>query len=56
MIHLKRLSIMNGKRPDRIIGIGSRRCVTREEVSAAIESALGDAEIGIDDVRVFASS
>ena len=39
-----------------IIGIGSRRGVTREEVSAAIESALNEAEIEIDDVRIFASS
>ena len=39
-----------------IIGIGSRRGVTCEEVSSAIESALRDAEIGIDDVRIFASS
>lgn len=39
-----------------IIGIGSRRGVTREEVSAAIESALCDAGIGIADVRIFASS
>ena len=39
-----------------IIGIGSRRGVTREEVSAAIESALRDAGIGISDVRIFASS
>ncbi|KAF5417541.1 MAG: hypothetical protein C5S49_03230 [Candidatus Methanogaster sp.] len=39
-----------------IIGIGSRRGVTREEVSAAIESALHDARIELDDVRIFASS
>ena len=39
-----------------IIGIGSRRGVTREEVSAAIESALRDAGIRIADVRIFASS
>ncbi|KAF5417116.1 MAG: hypothetical protein C5S48_01060 [Candidatus Methanogaster sp.] len=39
-----------------IIGIGSRRGVTSEEVSAAIESALCDAGIGIADVRIFASS
>ncbi len=39
-----------------IIGIGSRRGVTRDEVSAAIESALRDAGIGISDVRIFASS
>ena len=55
-VHLKRLSIMNGKRPNRIIRIESRRGVTNEDVSAAIESALCDAEIGIDDVRIFASS
>ena len=41
---------------DMIIGIGSRRGVTRDEVSAAIESALRDAGIGISDVRIFASS
>ena len=41
---------------DMIIGIGSRRGVTREEVSAAIESALNEAEIEIDDVRIFTSS
>jgi cobalt-precorrin 5A hydrolase len=39
-----------------IIGIGSRRGVARDEVSAAIESALCDAGIGITDVRIFASS
>lgn len=41
---------------DMIIGIGSRRGVTSDEVSAAIESALRDAGIGITDVRIFASS
>ncbi len=44
------------KIPDVIIGIGSRRGVTSEDVSAAIESALRDAGIGIADVRIFASS
>ncbi len=39
-----------------IIGIGSRRGVTREEVSVAIESALRDAGVSITDVRIFASS
>jgi len=42
---------MNSKRPDMIIGIGPRRGVTREEVSAAIESALHGAEIGMAEKR-----
>ena len=47
---------MNCRKPDMVLGIGSRRGVTREEVSAAIESALRDAGIWIGDVRIFASS
>ena len=47
---------INNRVTGMIIGIGSRRGVTREEVSAAIESALCDAGIGIADVRIFASS
>ena len=47
----KDFRIINGKRPNMIIGIGPRRGVTREEVSAAIESALHDAEIGMVEKR-----
>ena len=39
-----------------VVGVGSRRGVTREEVRAAIECALRDARIDLDCVKIFASS
>lgn len=47
---------MSRKTTGMIIGIGARRGVTGQEVCAAIESALHDAGIDLDDVVIFASS
>ena len=47
---------MNTKRANMIIGIGARRGVTCQEVCDAIRSALRDAGVDFDRVRMIASS
>ena len=39
-----------------IIGIGTRRGVTKEEVIEAVKQALGECDLGLDEVTAFASA